>query len=111
MTIRMDEDLMHIAILLTSISIVLIASLAVTPTINFVRAISSDPYSFSVNSSPYGTPYKAWTAKWWTWYQSVPKIHNPNFQNASGYAPVECSYLQDSASPVIFLPYVGAERG
>jgi hypothetical protein len=46
-----------------------------------------------------------------TWYQSVPKLNNPNFQNVSGYTPVECSYLQDPASPAIFLPYVGVERG
>jgi len=96
---------------MTSIFMAIIASLVITPTVNFVRGASSDPYSFPVNSSPYGIPFKDWTAKWWTWYQSVPKLNNANFQNVSGYAPVECSYLQDPASPVIFLPYVGGERG
>jgi hypothetical protein len=102
---------MQLILLMTSISIALIASLVITPTVNFVRGASTDPYSFPVGSSPYGIPFKDWTAKWWTWYQSVPKLNNPNFQNVSGYTPVECSYLQDPANPAIFLPYVGVERG
>src|SRR5689334_9118292 len=102
---------MELILLTTSMFIVLIASLVITPTFNVVRGASSDPYSFPVNSSPYGIPFKDWTAKWWTWYQSVPELNNANFQNVPRYVPVECSYLQNSSSPVMFLPYIGKERG
>jgi hypothetical protein len=96
---------------LTFIALVLIVSLAVTPSI--VQAQGTDPYTFPVNSSPYGTAFKDWAAKWSAWINTVPKSQNWNFQNSPGvkYVPEDCSYLQNPASPVFFLPYVGAERG
>lgn len=100
---------MNLTVVLTSVCLALIASLVITPTVNFVWGW--DAYSFPVNSSPYGIPYKVWTAKYWTWRVSVPKLNTPNYQNSPGYTPVECSYLQNPASPVMFLPYVAKERG
>jgi hypothetical protein len=102
---------MKLVVPLTSVCIALIASLVITPTVNLVRGASWDPYSFPVNSSPYGIPYKVWQEKYWTWRASVPKLNQLNSQNAPGYRPVECSYLQDPTSPVMFLPYVGKEMG
>ena len=87
----------------------LIGSLAVTPGLNFVQAQGTDPYTFPVNSSPYGIPFKDWIAKWSAWYFTVPKTENWNFQNSPAvkYVPKDCSYLQNPASLVFFLPYVG----
>jgi len=104
---------MQLTLLMTSISVAILASLVITPTVIFVRGASSDPYSFPVNSSPYGIPFKDWTAKWAAWYFTVPKSQNWNFQNAPGvkYVPEDCSYLQNSSSPVFFLPYVDNSRG
>ena len=85
----------------------------IIPVLNFVQAQGSDPYSFSENSSPYGIPYKDWTAKWAKWIEEIPKSQNWNFQNTPGvnYIPKDCSYRQDLTSPVVFLPWVGPERG
>jgi hypothetical protein len=102
---------MNLNALMTRVCMALIASLVITTTVNFVRGASWDPYSFPVNSSPYGVPYKDWTAKYWEWRVSVPKLNTPNYQDAPGYKSVECSYLQNQSSPVMFLPYVGKERG
>lgn len=88
-------------------------SLTVIPSVNFVHAQGTDPYSLPINSSPYGIPYKDWTGKWAAWWFVIPKSQNWNFQNAPGvkYVPEECSYLQNSSSPVFFLPYVDNSRG
>jgi hypothetical protein len=85
----------------------------VVPGLNFVQAQGSDPYSYSENSSPYGIPYKDWTAKWAAWLDSLPRSQNWNFQNSPGvkYKAEDCSYSQDLSSPVLFLPWVGIERG
>ena len=48
---------------------------------------------------------------WWQWYLSVPKQHNHNFESVAGYKAVDCSYLQNSSSPVFFVPYVLKEKG
>jgi hypothetical protein len=104
---------MELAIILSTGSLLLIMSLTVTQGPNFVQAQGTDPYTFPVNSSPYGIPFKDWTAKWAAWLDSVPKDQNWNFQNVPGfkYIPEDCSYLQNPASPVFFLPWVGIERG
>jgi hypothetical protein len=104
---------MELAIFLSTGSLLLIMSLTVTPVLNYVQAQGIDPYTFPVNSSPYGTLFKDWVAKWSAWQNTIPKSQNWNFQNAPGvkYVPEDCSYLQNPASPVFLLPYVGAERG
>lgn len=85
----------------------------VVPGLSFVQAQGTDTFSFSENSSPYGIPYKDWTAKWAAWLYQINKTQNWNFQNAPGvkYKAEDCSYRQDPSSPVFFLPWVGIERG
>jgi hypothetical protein len=104
---------MQVATMLSTGSLLLIMSLTVVPGLNFVRAQGTDPYTFPVNSSPYGIPYKDWTAKWAAWLDAIPKSHNWDFKNAPGvkYVPEDCSYRQDPASPVFFLPWVGPAQG
>jgi len=98
-----------------SISLLLIISLyaVAIPSSNLVQGQETDRYSFPVNSSPYDISFKEWTQKWWQWYISIPKQHNPNFEDAEGvkYEPKDCSYLQDPASPVFFVPYIMREKG
>jgi hypothetical protein len=95
-----------------SSGIFLILVLSLVPFISFVQSQEVD-LIFPVNSSPYNVPFKDWTEKWWQWYVAIPKKHNPNMENALGekYEPVDCSYLQDPASPVFFVPYVMKEKG
>lgn len=109
----MAEHDVKFVILSVIASSALIMSLIVVPQVNFVRGQSTDPYIFSVDSSPYSTSFKEWTQKWWQWYVSVPKLNNPNFEEAEDvkYVPKPCSYLQDPASPVFFVPYVIREKG
>jgi hypothetical protein len=104
---------MKLAVMLSGSSLFIILTLMVVPGHNFIQAQGSDPYSFSENSSPYGIPYKDWTAKWAAWLDSLPRSQNWNFQNAPGvkYKAEDCSYRQDPSSPVFFLPWVGIERG
>lgn len=82
--------------------------------------LAQEPQAFSVNSSPYGVPFKEWTEKWWQWYLSIPKSENHNFvvpeEGAAIEAePVNCvelnnKYRNDSDSPVFFVPYVLEEK-
>ena len=68
-----------------------------------------DKVRFEVGSSPYNVSDKAWAAKWWQWYVSVPKTHSPNNLDYPNHIQNQtCSVLQDSSSPVFFLftPYV-----
>lgn len=96
---------------LLSIFALLFICVVITPGVNIVRAQSTDPFTFPINSSPYNISFKDWLAKYSTWYFSVPKHENWNFRNSPNYVSRDCSYLQDRASPVFFLPYVGAELG
>ena len=86
--------------------------LSLLPIGSFAQPQEGD-YIFPVDSSPYGVPFKEWTERWWQWFISIPKHHNPNMEGAQGvkYEAVDCSYLQDPASPVFFVPYVMKERG
>lgn len=102
---------MKLGIFLSIFSILLLTSLAVILSLDIVRAQDTDPYTFNIHSSPYGISFKDWIAKYSSWYFSVPKQENWDFRNSPNYTPKDCSYLQDPASPVFFLPYVGAELG
>lgn len=103
---------MKLAITLSVSSLFLTLSLMVLP-LNLVQAVGSDPYTFSENTSPYDIPYKDWTGKWAAWLDSIPKSQNWNFENSPSvkYKAEDCSFMQDPASPVFFLPWVGIERG
>jgi hypothetical protein len=108
-----SKQSMRLVVVLSSGSLLLIMSLTVILYHNFVQAQGSDPYTFTVNSSPYGISYKNWTAKWAAWQDGIPNSYNWNFKNTPGvnYVPKDCSYMQDPSSPVFFLPWVGAEQG
>jgi hypothetical protein len=32
---------------------------------------------FTIDSSPYGTSYSEWVAKWWTWWVGIPLDKHP----------------------------------
>src|SRR5919199_5747485 len=106
-------QLTRMATTLSIVSLPLIMPLMVVLGLNFVKAQGTDPYTFPVNSSPYGVPYKDWTAKWAAWLDGLPKSYNWDFRNAPGvnYVPKDCSYGQDPSSPVFFLPWIGPQQG
>ena len=81
---RKDGKSVKQAIALSGSLLFLVLSLMVVPGLNFVQAVGSDPHTFSENSSPYGIPYKDWTAKWAAWLDSLPRSQNWNFQNSPG---------------------------
>lgn len=59
---------------------------------------------FLPGSSPYGISFNEWIAKWWQWYNSVPKTESPNFPDYPNHiAEVDCAIRQDPSSPVFFL--------
>jgi hypothetical protein len=104
---------MKLALTLLGSSLFLVLSLMFIPGLNFVHAVGSDPFTFSENSSPYDIPYKNWTAKWAAWHASTPRSQHWNYENVPGvdHKAEDCSFRQDPASPVFFLPWVGIERG
>ena len=76
---------MRLAVILSGgSSSLMIMSLTVSLVLNFVQAQGSDPYTFPVNSSPYGISYKNWTAKWASWQEEIPKSYNWNFKDTPG---------------------------
>ncbi len=54
---------------------------------------------YTLNSSPFGIPYKDWIVKWWQWDLSIPVPDHPN----TNYTPDKCSRGQDSKNPVFYL--------
>jgi hypothetical protein len=83
-----------------------------TPQVSLAQSQGED-LMYPVNSSINGTSIKDWTEKWWQWFVAIPKNHNHNMESALGdkYEPVDCSFQQDPASPVFFVPYVMKEKG
>src|SRR3954454_19035780 len=84
MNIMNSKQSMRLAIILSVGSLLLIMSLTVILDLNYVQAQGSDPYTFPVNSSPYGISYKNWTAKWAAWEYGIPKSNNWNFKDTPG---------------------------
>jgi hypothetical protein len=70
-------------------------------------AENGDQFLFSVDSSPYGKPYKYWTQKWWEWNLAFPKSEHPNVN----YSDAKCAMGQKADSPVWYLvqPYPGED--
>ncbi len=101
-----------LAFLPGTLFLMLVLPLIAVPLISFAQSENED-LMYPVNSSINGTSFKDWTEKWWQWFVSIPKKHNHNMENALGdkYEPVECSFQQDPASPVFFVPYVMKEKG
>jgi len=54
---------------------------------------------YSVDSSPFGKPYKFWTQKWWEWNLSFNASNHPN----NNYTDEKCARGQKADSPVWFL--------
>lgn len=62
-------------------------------------AASSNYTVFTKDSTPYGSPYREWIGKWWTWWLSIPDDLHPT-NNYSD--PNRCTTMQNG--PVWFLP-------
>jgi hypothetical protein len=72
---------------------------------NFVKGDNINPHIYSITSSPYGTSYQQWTAKFWQWLYSLTKAQHPR----ENYTPEKCANGQQG--PVWFLdaPLSGKE--
>ncbi|MGI0002072.1 MAG: hypothetical protein ACRD42_03225 [Nitrososphaeraceae archaeon] len=62
-----------------------------------VSGDSVNPGVYAPNSSPYGTPYEDWIAKWWQWTMSIPVSEHPR----DAYTEEKCGVNQEG--PVWFL--------
>lgn len=65
---------------------------------NFVKAESSNPKIFSYDSSPFGTSFGNWIAKWWQWNVNIPLEGHPR----DNFSTETCKTNQQG--PVWFLP-------
>jgi hypothetical protein len=57
-----------------------------------------EPKMFLKESSPFGTPYGNWLAKWWQWNVAIPLEGHPR----DSFSPEKCNTNQNG--PVWFLP-------
>jgi hypothetical protein len=71
----------------------------ITGTATTTEATRSTFDIFTIDSSPYGTPYSEWVAKWWTWWVGIPIDKHPV---KDYYDSERCSVMQ--SGPVWFLP-------
>jgi hypothetical protein len=71
----------------------------ITVTATTTEATRSTFDIFTIDSSPYGTPYSEWVAKWWTWWVGIPIDKHPV---KDYYDSERCSVMQ--SGPVWFLP-------
>ena len=55
--------------------------------------------TFTIDSSPYGSPYNKWLEKWWSWWISLPLDKHPYYDPSD---PERCSTMQKG--PIWFLP-------
>jgi hypothetical protein len=56
---------------------VVIVGLMVLTTIAFAQGGNPNPRVLPVHSSPFGSTYGEWSARWWQWVLSVPAATNP----------------------------------
>lgn len=96
MSIAMNNWLPGIAIkiLLSILSLTSFAPLLMTA----AHAIDINPNVYPTDSSPFGTPYKDWIAKWWQWNVGIPSSQHPR----DHYSPEKCTVNQNGS--VWFLP-------
>jgi hypothetical protein len=95
-----------------SFIIVLGFMIVLMPNLGFVRGSTDSQHFFPIDSDPFGIIYKEWMENWWKWYLSVDKQHNPNFEGLiAGHEQVECSYNQNTSSPVFHLWFINPDRG
>lgn len=64
-----------------------------------IVAASSNHTVFTKDSAPYGSPYREWIGKWWTWWLGIPNDLHPtnNYSDSK-----RCATMQNG--PVWFLP-------
>lgn len=76
--------------------------------IEITKGNSTVPSIFSIDSSPYGTSYPEWTAKWWQWMISIPAQDNPNLDTTGE----KCNINQTDPNVMFLAPTFGgpAER-
>jgi hypothetical protein len=66
--------------------------------------VASIVIMFSFSALSYGTNFNQWIAKWWQWYNSVPKTESPNYPDYPNHiGKVDCAIRQNASSPVFFL--------
>jgi len=104
---------LNISIVLSMILVFLIVLSTLPACVSVGQALTANPVTFPVNSSPYGVPFKDWTARWDKWMSELPKSLNWNFKDVPGvkYIPKDCSFNQTASSPVFFLPWIDSSRG
>ena len=56
---------------------VVVVGLMVLTTIAFAQGGNPNPRVLPVHSSPFGSTYGEWSARWWQWVLSVPAATNP----------------------------------
>jgi hypothetical protein len=75
----------------------MILVLAISSITAFTYADSINPGVFSIDSAPYGIPYKEWVTRWWQWHISIPTVDHP-WKDSTGE---KCTVRQEG--PVWFL--------
>lgn len=65
---------------------------------NIVKADLLNPEIYSIDESPFGTPYSTWIAKWWNWTAGIANSEHPR-----DFPERTCNISQTSKD-VWFLP-------
>lgn len=86
------QNKLHLSCMNLVASVILITmAVAMLPVIPLVRADSSNPGIYPIDSKPFGLTYGEWSAKWWQWLLPIPKDINPT-QDGSG---INCAQGQN----------------
>ena len=75
------------------------------------RTVTVNPERYSIDSKPFGTPYRDWIAKFWQWMISIPQPSNPNYGSYTDIN-IKCSINQTDPHVWFLVPTFGgpAER-
>jgi hypothetical protein len=99
----LDMKLLFVRLLMPILFIIILLSWS---GMTIATTARSDFDIFTVDSSPYGSPYSEWVAKWWTWWAGIPIDKHP----VKDYSdPERCSVMQNG--PVWFLPDIIPGQG
>src|SRR5262249_3950679 len=87
-----------------SVVAVVVVGLMVATTSAFAQGGNPNPRVLPVHSSPFGSTYEEWSARWWQWVLSIPAATNP-LNDTTG---AQCA--QEQTGKVWFLAgtFVGA---
>jgi hypothetical protein len=80
------------------VSILFSLVLIMTTFFNIVKADLLNPEIYSIDESPFGTPYSTWIAKWWNWTAGIANSEHPR-----DFPERTCNISQTSKD-VWFLP-------